>query len=391
MEYELGKPRIGETPAPKVLLEFAMNCFSFVIHPMELRRDAARKYPILGLFSEGAIEQIALRIGPKWMSEITGIESKTGATTRGYFIGCPFSSRQLQTLPAERVYRNLVQCGQMSAQRGAKIMGLGAFTSVAGDAGITVAKRLEGVIGVTSGNSYTVYTAVEGLLKAADLMGIENRNANVAIVGATGSIGAVCAKILASQVGEISLVGRDESKLERVKADIESRGDCAASVRVALDLRAALREADMVLAVSSAGKELVFPADLKTGAVVCDVARPRDVSKSVVEQRDDVLVIEGGVIDVPGRDVRFNWDFGFPAGTAFACMSETIILSLEGTNQSYTLGRDLTVEQVMHMGELAAKHGFSLAGFRSFERALTDDDIARVRDNANKKRRPVAA
>lgn len=368
-----------------------MNCFSFVIHPMELRRDAARKYPVLGLLPERAVEQIALRLSPKWMSEISGIESKTGATTAGYFIGCPFSSRQLLELPPERVYRKLVECGQMSAERGAKIMGLGAFTSVAGDAGISVAKRLEGTIGVTSGNSYTVYTAVEGLLKAADLMGIDAGQGSVAIVGATGSIGAVCAKILASQVGEVALVGRDESKLELLKSEVEARPDCSAQIRVALDLRESLRGADMVLAVSSAGRELVFPEDLKVGAVVCDVARPRDVSKTVVDRRDDVLVIEGGVIAVPGRDVQFNFAFGFPESTAFACMSETMILSLEGTNQSYTLGRDLTVEQVMHMGELACKHGFSLAGFRSFEKALSDDDIARVRERADQKRRVVAA
>lgn len=368
-----------------------MNCFSFVIHPMELRRDAARKYPILGFLPESVVEQIALRISPKWMSDISGIESKTGATTQGFFMGCPFGTHQLLNLPPERVYRKLVECGQLSAERGAKIMGLGAYTSVAGDAGISVAKRLEGTINVTSGNSYTVYTAVEGLLKAGDLMGIEPRSASVAIVGATGSIGAVCAKILASQVGEVALVGRDAAKLERVQSDVQSRADCSASVRVAPDIREALRGADMVLAVSSAGKELVFPNDLKVGAVVCDVARPRDVSKTVVEQRDDVLVIEGGVISVPGPNVEFNFEFGFPRGTAFACMSETMILSLEGTNESYTLGRDLTVEQVMNMGELAKKHGFALAGFRSFEKALTDDDIARVRNNAGRKRGKVAA
>ena len=367
-----------------------MNCFSFVIHPMELRRDAARKYPILGLLPERAVEQIALRLSPKWMSEISGIESKTGATTSGYFIGCPFSTHQLLTLPPERVYQKLVECGQMSADRGAKIMGLGAYTSVAGDAGISVAKRLEGIIGVTSGNSYTVYTAVEGLLRGAGLMGIEPQNATVAIVGATGSIGAVCAKILAARVGHVALVGRDVGKLERLKAEIEARPDCSANISTAPEIRAALREADLVLAVSSAGKELVFPEDLKVGAVVCDVARPRDVSKSVVEKRDDVLVIEGGVISVPGQNVEFNFTFGFSRSTAFACMSETMILSLEGTNESYTLGRDLSVEQVTHMGDLARKHGFALAGFRSFEVALSDDDIARVRDNADKKRRAVA-
>ena len=358
---------------------------------MELRRDAARKYPILGLLPERAVEQIALRLSPKWISEISGIESKTGATTSGYFIGCPLSTRQLQTLPPERVYRNLVEAGQMSADRGAKIMGLGAYTSVAGDAGLTVAKRLEGIISVTTGNSYTVYTAVEGLLKGAELMGMEARNASVAIVGATGSIGAVCAKILASKVGEVALVGRDEGKLQRLQNDVQTRSDCGAQVKVAPDIRAALKEADLVLAVSSAGRELVFPEDLKIGAVVCDVARPRDVSKTVVEKRDDVLVIEGGVISVPGRDVKFNWAFGFPEATAFACMSETILLSLEGSNESYTLGRDLSVEQVMRMGELARKHGFSLAGFRSFEVALSNEDIEKVRQNAERKRRPVAA
>lgn len=366
-----------------------MHSFSFIIHPLELRRDAARKYPILGFFPEPVIEQIALRMKPKYMSHITGIESKTGERAEGHFIGCPLSARQLLTVTPEIAYKSLVEAGKMSADLGARVMGLGAYTSVVGDAGVTIAKRLEGTINVTSGNSYTVFTALEGLLKAAHLMEIEPQHATCAVVGASGSIGAVCAKILSSQVERILLVGRDREKLEALKAEVEGREDCRASVEVATELRSALRESDLVLAVSSAGKELVFPADLKVGAVVCDVARPRDVSKSVVEQRDDVLVIEGGVVKVPGA-VEFGFGFGFPAQTAFACMSETMILALEGTYQSYTLGRDLTVEQVVQMGEMAHRHGFELAGFRSFEVAVTDDHIAKVRDNAARKREKVA-
>ena len=365
-----------------------MHHFSFVIHPLELKRDAARKYPVLKYFPESAVEQIALRISPKLMSNITGVRSLTGAEAQGWFVGCPLSAKQLVRLPDETIYKHLVEAGKFSADLGARVMGLGAFTSVAGDAGISVAKRLEGTINVTSGNSYTVFTAVEGLLKAADLMGHEAANSSVAIVGATGSIGAVCAKILASQVAEIILIGRDQAKLERVQSEVAAQQSCCAQVRVSTDIRAALREADLVLAVSAAGKELVFPEDLKVGAVVCDVARPRDVSKSVVEKRDDVLVIEGGVISVPG-EVDFHFAFGFPQHTAFACMSETMILALEGTYQSYTLGRDLSVEQVLRMGELARKHGFKLAGFRAFEVAVTDEQIARTRDNAARKRRAV--
>jgi fatty aldehyde-generating acyl-ACP reductase len=119
--------------------------------------------------------------------------------------------------------------------------------------------------------------------------------------------------------------------------------------------------------------------------VVCDVARPRDVSKQVVQQRNDVLVIEGGVIEVPGAP-NFRFNFGFPDKTAYACMSETMILALEGTYESYTLGRDLSVAQIERMGEMAKKHGFKLAGFRAFEKGVSDSDIAQVRDNAKRRR-----
>ncbi|MBW3638079.1 MAG: polysaccharide biosynthesis protein, partial [Armatimonadetes bacterium] len=233
-----------------------MNTFSFVIHPLELKRDAARYKPILGIFPEPVIEQIALRMNPKTIAKITGIESPTGAQCEGYFVGCPLGTRQLLMLPPEIVYKKLVDAGKYSADLGAKIMGLGAFTSVAGDAGVTVAQRLEGIIGVTSGNSYTVYTAIEGLLLGARKMEIEAKTASVAIVGATGSIGAVCAKILAPQVGEVILLGRDEAKLEKLRAEVEARDDCRAQIRSSTDIRASLRGADLILAVSSAGKEL---------------------------------------------------------------------------------------------------------------------------------------
>ncbi len=107
------------------------------------------------------------------------------------------------------------------------------------------------------------------------------------------------------------------------------------------------------------------------------------MSEAVAKERNDVLIIEGGVIEVPG-DVEFNFNFGFPPKTAYACMSETMMLALEGRYESYTLGKDVSVEQVREITGLAAKHGFKLAGFRSFEKAVTDEQIARIRGNAGR-------
>ena len=96
-----------------------------------------------------------------------------------------------------------------------------------------------------------------------------------------------------------------------------------------------------------------------------------------------MLVIEGGAVEVPGP-VDFHFNFGFPPKTSYACMAETMILALEERYESFTLGRDLSVEQVKEIAALAEKHGFKLAGFRSFERQVTDEYIERVRKAARR-------
>jgi fatty aldehyde-generating acyl-ACP reductase len=93
---------------------------------------------------------------------------------------------------------------------------------------------------------------------------------------------------------------------------------------------------------------------------VCDVASPSDVSPRVALERDDVLIIGGGVVDVPGEP-DFGFDFGLPAGQAYACMAETMVLALEGRYESYSLGKQVRVEQVREIAQLARKHGFTLS------------------------------
>jgi hypothetical protein len=213
------------------------------------------------------------------------------------------------------------------------------MVDVVGDAGITVADNLG--IAVTTGNSYTVAMALEGTRKAAECVGIDMAKAEAVVLGATGSIGSVCARMLAGEVGGLTLVSLTRSPLERLSHQILH--ETGTAVRLTTNTKEALRNADIVVAVTSSVDTIVEPQDLKPGAVVCDVARPRDVSVKVASERPDVLVIEGGVVEVPGDNVQFNFNFGFPPGTAYACMAETMILALEERCENYSLGRDLTV------------------------------------------------
>lgn len=360
-----------------------MEKFAFIIHPISACKDVSRykKYSYAKYLPERLVESFIKGKDPMVASHITGIKSITGVEAEGWFIVCPLTPRQLLTLPIDFVYKRLIQCGHLAEGLGAKIIGLGAFTSVVGDGGITVAKSLD--IAVTTGNSYTVATAIEATIDGARRMEIDMSSARVAIVGATGSIGRTCAHILGSKASSMALIGRDIDRLNVVKdelnADTKRKTTCYSSVSQGLE------EADIIVTVTSAVDVVIQPKDLKIGCVVCDVARPRDVSDRVAKERDDVLVVEGGVVAVPG-DVNFNFNFGFPERMAYACMSETMMLALEGQYESFTLGKTVSVEQVNHTTALAAKHGFHLAGYRSFEKAVTEEKISEILRNAQRKR-----
>ena len=347
----------------------ALTRFAFVIHPISAR-DVARKYPIARFFPDNWIEAFIKQKQPMILSHITGVRSLTGAETEGWFIGCPLTPRQMvQTLPLDFVYERIADCARLAAKEGAELIGLGAFTSVVGDGGITIAQKSP--IAVTTGNSYTVATAIEGTLKASELIGLDPAEGVLAVVGATGSIGKTCAQILGPKFAKTIVVGRDLARTEEVAKGVP-RAEATTSIE-------AVREADAVVTVTSSDSAVILPEHLKPGSIVCDVARPRDVSVRVGKERPDVLVIEGGVVSVPG-DVDFRFNFGFEPKTAYACMSETMMLALDGRAESFTLGKDVSVEQVEETQRLAAKHGFRLAGFRAFEKKVDDEAISRARE-----------
>ncbi len=190
-----------------------MDSFAFIIHPIDPKRDVSRKFPLLGrIFSERQIDFFSAFFPPVYISEIEGITSEsTGKVIKGWFIACPYTPRRMMELPEHKVYRKIIQTGRMAEKLGANILGLGAFTSVVGDAGLTIAKVLD--IPVTTGDSFTVAMAVQAIRDAAHVMAIKIEDATVAVVGATGAIGHVCAELLASEAARVLLVARDEKKL----------------------------------------------------------------------------------------------------------------------------------------------------------------------------------
>jgi len=258
------------------------------------------------------------------------------------------------TLPPRTVYAKLVQTGRLAERLGARLLGLLAFTSSVGDGGVTVSRQLD--VPVTTGRSLTVATVIEALEVLAQARRLSLDSVTVAVLGATGSIGRACALCLAPSVGHIVLIGLREGRLAQVAHEVSSvgKGQVHASTQIE-----AIREADLVVSATNAIGPLIQPGHLKERAVIYDVAIPSDVSPQVSRERKDVMVIAGGVMDVPG-EVDFGFDFGLPPGKAYACMAETMVLALEERYESYSLGKQIQVEKVHEIARLAHKHGFRL-------------------------------
>ena len=136
----------------------------------------------------------------------------------------------------------------------------------------------------------------------------------------------------------------------------------------------------IVTATSGAGKKILDIMKVKPGCVITDVARQLDLSAEDVAKRPDVLVIESGEIELPG-DVHMR-SIGLPAGVAYACLAETVVLALEGRFEDFTVGRNIEWAKVKEIYKLGLKHGMRLAVISGVNGPYTDEDIARVRELA---------
>jgi predicted amino acid dehydrogenase len=376
--------------APRVLYPNGfkrVNRFAFVIHP--LSQEHLKHARPIELLSEVApplvmdtLEKAMAFAPPMLYSHITGIRSPTGVEAEGWLITVGGTAREIMSHGPEFTYRRLLDAADMARRLGAQIMGLGAFTKVVGDAGATVARRA--ALPVTTGNSYSasaaLWAAHDALLRlrlVSRRRGKARAHFKAMVVGATGSIGAACSRLLAKVAAEVMLVSPETGKLLALR-DLILRETPDAQLALSARANRRLGEMDMIVtATSGVGKKVLDIMKVKPGCVITDVARPLDLPPEEIVRRPDVLVIESGEIQLPG-DVQMR-DIGLPKNVTYACLAETIVLALEGRFESYTVGRSIEWEKVREIYKLGLKHGMKLAAISGVNGVFSDADIERVR------------
>jgi predicted amino acid dehydrogenase len=364
-----------------------MNRFAFVIHP--LSQEYFKNVKSIEMLSHvtppvlmDAVEKAMAYAPPFVYSKVEGIKSPTGAECEGWLISVGGTPKEIMGHSPEFTYRRLLDAARVARSLGAQIMGLGAFTKVVGDAGLTVARRAP--LPITTGNSYSASGALWAAHDAMLRLGLvapskdgQKVKFKAMVVGATGAIGSVCARLLAMVAEEVYLVSPETAKLLSLKGSILKETPDA-KLYLAANTERDIADVDMIVtATSGAGKKVLDITKVKPGCVITDVARPLDLPASEVAKRPDVLVIESGEIQLPGKVKMKN--IGLPKGVAYACLAETIVLALEGRFENFTVGRTIEWEKVREIYRLGIKHGLTLAAISGVNGPFTDADIRKVR------------
>ncbi len=345
--------------------------FAFLIHPRsEVSSDITKLFGFapLRLIPNAVYEKAMQRlpIPPLVTGELRTSDAPNQAA--GWLVTVPLGARQLLELPRRFVQAKVAEAVDKAVQLGAEVVGLGALTAPATLGGKTLEHRSD--IGVTNGNAFTAAMTWMGIQR---LLSKLPSDPHIAVVGATGSVGSCLIELLGKRplASRLTLVARHQGRLEALAGRVRRTG---LKVDTSTDMNS-VREADLVVLLTSSSEALLRSEHLKEGAVVLDDTQPRNTDPKLLLERPDVLVVDGGLVEAPGIQMRGR--VGLPKGLLYACLAETVLLGLEGHSGHFGIGAP-KLEQAEYMLTLARKHahlGFHLAPLHSFGQSLESRQV----------------
>lgn len=352
--------------------------FAFLVHPRDLD-DFYKKFPYLRFLPDSFIYFLTRKMPPVHVSNITGLEDKNGQVLEGCIISIPLTARQMLE-DRELARTKIREAIQYARKKGVGIIGLGALTASLSRGGKDVEDR---GVGITTGRAYTVKTVTEYVQYVTTHFSLPKKDITVAVVGAAGSIGSGCTEFLARNGYKHFILIDTKRRAERLKDVHETSDDnhTHATFR-ATDQLKEVEQADIIITATSAPEAVIHADDLSAGAIIVNDAQPSDVGDDVYD-RDDVLVIEGGVIHTPGIKCNFNLGLADREDT-FCCLGEVLILAHHHHFEHYALGY-LNLNLIERITELERNLGFHLARPQNIHGYIDEQKMKHIKQILNEK------
>jgi predicted amino acid dehydrogenase len=381
---------------PRIIYPFEpdkrVNRFAYLIHP--LSQEYLKKVQTIDVVASvapqslGVIEKLMAYSPPFVYSRVKGIKSPTGVEAEGWLIAIGETVDEMQNHPPEFTTKKIMKAAEKAKKLGAQIMGIAMLPK--GMHGTTLEVGKYAALPITTGNSYTASTALWATADAVRQMGLSRLKggkvlqAKAMVIGATGNVGLICSRLLATAFEEVFIVSRNMAKLLSIQETLKAQKP-GLKLQVSTRADRFLDDMDVVVIASAGAKSSIDIMRFKPGCVVTDITRPMMFSRKDVAKRQDVLVITGGEIELPGDAVDMM-DIGLPPGVAYAGLAETVILALEGRFEDFTKGSNTEWEKVKEIYKLGIKHGMALSSISGVEGPLSEEDIERVKTKALQQR-----
>jgi fatty aldehyde-generating acyl-ACP reductase len=342
------------------------------------RTDAARYFKFMKNIPLRVAEKTFLLAAPSvHLSVLHHIETDDQEVS-GSIIGIPITPRMLQEMPYEFTRSKVASAVGMARAAGAGVVVL---TGLMG--GGALGERLIADLATDSanadlilstGNGYTAAVIGDALLLAAEQRGVNVAHAQMAVVGAAGSIGQGVLETLLGRAtfGGVMAFGSTPAAARNMERQLQGRGINATGHADLSDLK----HADLVVTATNKPRPILFSEHFKREAIVCDAAVPIAVDKSVRTERPDLFLFQGGAVVPPSHShPEFGFDFGLPPHTGFACMNEGFLLALSGRRDLATTTRRISVANIVELDHIGRHYGFRTV-IKHFGEGMEDEDVA---------------
>ncbi len=300
------------------------------------------------------------------------ITSQTGESCIGSYWIISLSPQMIfqdQNLALEMT----VNACQMAQERGAEMIGLAFMLGKIGHRGRDVRERVN--IPITNGDCYLAFNSLQVLMKLLDFFEWDPKGEKVAVYGFPSTIGTVLPECLLSLGISVILIAKQTRHIQKLIDEISAKYH--APLELAPTIQEAQRDSRIIFTVGS--EQQVVDADkLIKPTVIIDVSIPRNGNALIGCNK--ALVVDAGIVSLTGSSLNVS---GFYPNQALPCLTEAIILSLEGRKEDYSLGRNLTSGKVEEIGTLAQKYGFVVDNLYSFGKSMDMEYLSHFKDVLN--------
>jgi len=336
-----------------------MKKFAFLIHPrVSMKEDMGKVFPLFKCLPEKLLRRLIIFLPPITRGKVIFLPQRK---LIGWIIVVPLTGDQIFSLPKSFVFKKLIQAFRKAKKLGAEIIGLGEFIASISKGGEELTGKAEGVF-IDNGKALTAGLTLRAIEQITELKRINLSTEKVAIIGAGGSIGRCISFFLSEKNISLILIEKPKKviELKRIFSFYKNK-------LITNDI-SAIKEAKIVVVATASTEEIIKPHFLKENAIIYDVTQPQNTSPAILKERKDVTVIDGGVIDTP----MFNYgmDIGLNKCQAYACLTETIICSLENLKENFVgYPNPETVKKMLSFFDKHQKY-FKLNIFLSFGKPL---------------------